>query len=177
MCIPYMRRLAEQRTDRIIDTSPNGIVIVDEKLCILSMNPAFKRFFLCSDAVLGKPISYLMDPAPFERIALAGDNLVEMTIRHDNYKVLCHELFYPLREEEQIVGIFVNITSSRDNEQMLEKLRSETIHQAQELLQHQINMAQEMARFLGENTARGEDLVQKLMHLAQAREQSPARDV
>ncbi|HNV69092.1 MAG TPA: [Fe-Fe] hydrogenase large subunit C-terminal domain-containing protein, partial [Candidatus Ozemobacteraceae bacterium] len=59
MCIPHMRRLAEQRTDRIIETSPNGIVICGERLEILHMNQAFRRMFLCSEAVLGKHISYL----------------------------------------------------------------------------------------------------------------------
>ena len=32
MCLPCMRRLAEQHIDRIIETSPNGIVILDEQL-------------------------------------------------------------------------------------------------------------------------------------------------
>ena len=69
MCIPHMKRLAEQRVDRIIETSPNGIVILDEHLHILHMNPAFRKFFLCSDAVYGQPISYLMDPEPFVRLS------------------------------------------------------------------------------------------------------------
>lgn len=56
MCIPYMKRLAEQRSDRIIETSPNGIVILDERLDIMAMNPAFRKFFMCSEACLGKPI-------------------------------------------------------------------------------------------------------------------------
>ncbi len=167
MCIPYMRRLAERRTDRIIETSPNGIVILDDRLCILSMNPAFKRFFLCSDAVLGKHISYLMDPAPFERLALSGEKLVELTVSHDNYKLLCHELLYPLRDEHQYAGIFVNITRSDDSERRLEKLRADTVTQAQELLDHQVAMAQKMAQFLGESAAHGEDLVRKLLSLAE----------
>ena len=37
MCIPYMRRLAQQRTDRIIETSPNGVVILDSELSISSI--------------------------------------------------------------------------------------------------------------------------------------------
>jgi uncharacterized Fe-S cluster-containing protein len=167
MCIPYMRRLAERRTDRIIETSPNGIVILDERLCIISMNPAFKRFFLSSDAVLGKHISYLMDPAPFERLSLSGENLIEITVSHDNYKLLCHELLYPLREDHQYAGIFVNITRSDDSERRLEKLRSDTVTQAQELLDHQVAMAQKMAQFLGESAARGEDLVRKLLKVAE----------
>ena len=41
----------------------------------------------------------------------------------------------------------------------------QTVIQARELLEHQIEMAQRLAQFLGENTAKGEDLVEKLMLL------------
>jgi Na+-translocating ferredoxin:NAD+ oxidoreductase RNF subunit RnfB len=57
MCLPFARRLAEQRVDRIIETSPNGILILDKHLSILSMNPAFRTMFQCSNAICGKPVS------------------------------------------------------------------------------------------------------------------------
>lgn len=166
MCIPYMRRLAEQRTDRIIETSPNGIVILDERLNILSMNPAFRRFFVCSEAVCGRHISYLMDPDPFERLASGENDILELTVKHDRYNIICHEILYTLREERQYAGIFVNITNTRESQEKLDQLREQTIMQARELLDHQISMAQEIARSLGESTAHGEALVENLMKLA-----------
>ena len=165
MCIPYMKRLAEQRSDRIIETSPNGIVILDERLNIISMNPTFRRFFMCSEACLGKPISYLMDPDPFERVASGSQEVVETTTRHERYKLLTHQLVYALREERQYVGIFVNITSSHDSHKKLTELRAQTLEQARELLEHQITMAQKIAQFLGESTAQGEQLVEHLVEL------------
>ena len=167
MCMPYMKRLAEQRVDRIIETSPNGIVILDDQLKILSMNPAFRRFFMCSEAVCGQPISYLMDPELFERLATGQEQIVEMTVEHRKYNLVCHEIIYPLPEERQYVGIFVNITNSRMSQQQLDRLRARTVLQARELLEHQIQMAEQLARFLGESTAKGEDLVEKLMLLAE----------
>src|SRR5690606_30556231 len=38
MCIPRMRRLAEQRSDKILDTTPNGVLVLDGHLNILTMN-------------------------------------------------------------------------------------------------------------------------------------------
>ena len=166
MCIPYMRRLAERRTDRIIDTSPNGIVILDEHLNILSMNPAFRRMFQCSDGLLGKRINRLLDPAPFERLAGGETDRIEMPGRHDKYGLVCHQILYRLRDERQYVGIFVNITRSQADKDKLDQLRAQTVFQARELLEHQVAMAQQMARFLGESTAKGEVLVDKLMELA-----------
>ena len=169
MCVPQMRRLAEQRSDRIIDTSPNGIVMLDEHLHILGMNPAFKRLFFCSEAVIGKPIAYLIDPAPFEKLATGESEGTEFTTRYDNYNLVCHVLLYPLREEKQYVGIFVNTTKSNADEAELRRLRSQTVAQAQELLEHQITMAQKLAQFLGESTAHGEVLVKHLIELAEKR--------
>ncbi len=173
MCIPFMRRLAEQRTDRIIETSPNGIVVLDERLNILSMNPAFRRMFMCSDAVAGKRISYLMDPDGFETLAAGQVPRVERNVRHEKYNLVCHEILYALPEERQFVGIFVNVTSNVTSQTQLDQLRAQTVLQARELLEHQVQLAQQLAQFLGENTARGEQLVQNLLRLAGEDEKSP----
>lgn len=165
MCVPYMRRLAERRTDRIIETSPNGIVIVDHNLSVISMNPAFRHFFGCSETALGKHISTLMDPGPFERLASGEELSVELTARHENRGIICHELLYALKEEKQFVGIFVNMTGFQDNEKKLTEMKSQTLAQAKELLEHQVRMAQNIAQFLGESTAKGEELVRKLVDL------------
>jgi PAS domain S-box-containing protein len=167
MCMPYTRRLAEQRVDRIIETSPNGIVILDDRLRILSMNPAFRRFFMCSDAVCGQSVSCLMDPEPFERLAAGQDRQIELTVDHKNYHVVCHEILYRMPEEEQYVGIFVNVTKSRANERELNRIRGLTVMQAQELLEQQIRMAETIATCLGENTARGEALLQRLVQMTE----------
>ncbi len=165
ICIPHMRRLAELRGDRILEKSPNGILILDEQLNIISMNPAFMKFFVCSNAILGRNISYLMDPAPFERLAEGKVDNLEMTLSFASYNLVCHGLFYALREERQFVGIFVDITNLKANEQKLEQIKLQTITQARELLEHQMKTAQSIAKFLGETTARGEELIEKLMSL------------
>lgn len=170
MCIPFMRRLAERRTDRIIDTSPNGIVILDENLTILSMNPTFKHFFTCSDTVLGRHISYLMDPAPFEKLISGMAEMVDMTAAHRPYNLHCRQIMYMLKEERQIVGIFINLTNQQEQERRLKELKSQTVEQANELLEHQVKMAINMAQFLGESTAKGEALVRKLMALSESDE-------
>jgi PAS domain S-box-containing protein len=176
MCIPYMRRLAERRTDRIIETSPNGIVILDEHLNILSMNPAFRRMFMCSEAILGRPISYLMDPASFERLAAGEKDRIESVVDHQRYNCICHQVLYPLKEEKQYVGIFVNVTETRHSREKLDQLRADTVMRARELLDHQIEMAQRIANLVGESTAKGEALVEQLVDLADESPRSSKRN-
>ncbi len=165
MCIPFMRRLAEQRSDRILETSPNGMVIVDEELRILTMNPAFRKMFLCSENIYGKNISRLMDPEHFIKVISGKEETVNVVVHHQRYGLICHQVFYMLQEERQIVGIFLDITRSHTDHKRLEELKAKTILQARELYEHQIGMASEFARFLGEYTAKGEKLIDNLMQL------------
>ncbi|MBN2582855.1 MAG: 4Fe-4S binding protein [Planctomycetes bacterium] len=167
MCVPYMRRLAEQRTDRIIETSPNGIVILDERLNILHVNGSFKKLFMCSEAVYGKPISYLVDPEPFEKVAAGKADLTELTVEHPKYHLVCRQIVYALRDEKQYVGVFVNLTTSLKNKKTLDSLRASTLQQARDLLTHQVDIAGRIAQFLGDSTAQGEKLLDNLVRLAQ----------
>jgi len=167
MCVPFFRKTAEQRIDRVIETSPNGIVTLDEHLNIISMNPAFRQFFRCSNAVCGRPISYLMDPEPFERLLAEPDKKVESVVHHESYNLVCHQVLYSLPAEKQFVGIFMNITTLQKNETQLDQLRQETVKQAKELLEQQVRMAETIASCLGENSARAESLLETLMENAQ----------
>jgi transcriptional regulator of heat shock response len=107
-----------------------------------------------------------MDPDPFEKLASGDEDKLELVVKHDRYNIICHQIIYTLPEEHQYVGIFVNITNSQANQTKLDHLRVQTIAQAKELLEHQISMAQRIGQFLGESTARGEALVEKLMEMA-----------
>lgn len=163
MCIPYMRRLAEKRSHLIIEKDPNGIVLLDDQLRIQHMNPAFKKMFFCSDKILNEPISYLIDAGPFERLLLKKGSFIREEIKIPTYNLVCHQFCYEIPEEKKIVGIFVDVTDFQQNKKKLNKIKTDTIIQAQELIEHQIEMAQAQAKFLGENTARGEILLQRLI--------------
>ncbi len=163
MCIPHMRRVAEQKSNTILDKAPNGIVVLDEKLKIISINPSFKKMFSCTDAILGKPISYLIDQDPFEKLVSDPEQVIKKIIRYNSYNLVCNQIHYAIPDDNQYIGVFVDITNVEDNEEKLTNLKKETVIQAQELMEHQIEMAQQMAKFLGENTAKGEMLMRNLI--------------
>lgn len=163
MCIPHMRRVAEQKSNTIIEKAPNGIVILDDKLNIISVNPSFKKMFSCSEAIVGKPISYLIDQDPFEKLISNPDQVIKKVIRYNSYNLVCNQIHYAIPDDNQYIGLFVDITNIEDNEEKLTNLKKETVIQAQELMEHQIDMAQQMAKYLGENTAKGEMLMRNLI--------------
>lgn len=159
MCIPYMRRLAENKSDLIITSDPNGVVVLDKDLKIISMNPAFKKMFYCSDSVHGKKISYLFDPEPFEQVLLQKDKVIRKKVKYDSYNLICHQTHYAINESNQVIGIFADITKSELNSKNLRNIKRDTVLSAQDLIEHQIEIAQQMAKFLGESTAKGEMLL------------------
>ncbi|MEL4105264.1 [Fe-Fe] hydrogenase large subunit C-terminal domain-containing protein [Oscillospiraceae bacterium WX1] len=163
MCIPYMRRLAQQRTDRIIETSPNGVVILDSELNIIHMNPAFQSMFLCNNGILGRRISYLVDADGYEKMATGAADTYE-AIR-SRYGKKYHEQLYKLPVEKQYVGLYTDVTRIKFDAKQIDLIKRQTVEQAKELLDHQIRFSQEMAHFLGKSTARSEELVTRLMDL------------
>ena len=167
MCMPYMRRIAEQRTDKIIESTPNGIVIINEKQEILHVNPAFKKLFMCSNAVVGKRISYLIDPESFIRLRESNNEQYETVARYDNYNIVCQLLLFKLNDVNQYAGIFTDITKRLADSEKLDDMKKKTIMQAQELMEHQIEMAQHIAKFLGESTAKSEELVESILKLSE----------
>jgi uncharacterized Fe-S cluster-containing protein len=164
MCIPYMRTLAENKANRLVDADPNGIVILNKNLEIISMNPAFKFMFNCTDELEGKKLSYLIDPEPFEKLITKKESKNAQVVNYSAYHSICHLICYKMEEENLYVGIFVDITDTLHNKEQLREMKTETIIQAQELIDHQLKMAQELAQFIGENTARGEMLMKKLIN-------------
>jgi len=163
MCIPYMRRLAEQRSDRIMHTSPNGIVLLDRDFKIIDFNPAFAVMFKIGASLIGRHIGQIVDPDPFERVASKQQEVYDDQRHYPQYGLVLREVVYALRGEGQYVGMFINITTSAQNAKRLQEVKDETAQQAKELYAHQIEMAKNLANFLGEYTAKGEQLVNKLL--------------
>jgi len=163
MCIPYMRRLAQQRTDRIIDTTPNGVVVLDSDLCIVKMNPAFQRMFTCNNGILGRRISYLVNADGFETLLSGTTEKCEAI--QTKYGIKYHEILYALREENQFVGIYSDISRIKYDPGQLDTIKSQTLMHAREFLDHQVRFAQEMAHYLGKSTAQSEEIAKRLIGL------------
>ena len=163
MCIPYMRRLAQQRTDRIMETNPCGIVILDSELCMIQMNPAFGKMFMCNNGILGRRISYLVNADGFESLQ-SGEKEQSESIQ-TKYGIKYHEICYALREEGQYVGIYTDISKIKFDARQLDTIKAQTLLHAREFLDHQVRFAQEMAHYLGKSTAQSEEIAKRLIGL------------
>lgn len=171
MCLPWMRQLAERKTDQIIDYSPNGIVMVGPDFNIVSFNPAFADMFSCSEAIIGRPIGALMDPDDFETVA-AGivDRISGKSVAFPQYDLLTIASIYRLQNENTLIGIYSRASTTKEEEDRIARMRAETLENAQQVISKQMRMAQEIASILGETTSETRVLLRKLTELAQERD-------
>ena len=74
MCLPYLMGKAQSFSDNIIAGTPNGIIVLDREMLIQQINASACRLLnLGTDkGVLGRHVSCVLDPAPFEQIVQSG---------------------------------------------------------------------------------------------------------
>ena len=172
MCIPFMRRYAELQSDGIVQNSPNAIVILDRDLRILRVNTQFCRLFLTSEGCHGKHISYFLDTEPFRQVLAGEVDLYDETVHHTAYSLVCQQLVYRVGSEEsmEVVGILVNLTRSKRQEAELDLLRREALERAENVIDNQVHIAQEVAKLLGKSAAETRATLARLTELVRRKE-------
>jgi len=173
MCIPYMRKRAESMSHVILNSMPNGVLVVDSELNILEMNPKAEEMFNCRcDELCGKKLDCLMDSGNFRK-ALEKKQLLNVMSNYDHFGITTREIIFPLDKEQVVVGIFVDITEEQRRKEQLDQMKNQTIERAREVIEKQMKVAQQIAGLLGETTAETKVLLTKLIKLMQ---EPPAPD-
>jgi hypothetical protein len=83
----------------------------------------------------------------------------------NSYGKKFHQIAYKLPNDSNLVGVYSDITSIQLTQNKLKNVKNRTIEQAKELLDHQIEMSLEIAKFLGESTAKSEEIVERLLNV------------
>lgn len=165
MCIPFMRAKAESLSNVIIETTPNGIIVVDNDCNVISLNPAAETMFECQESMYkGGPLSKLMDPDNFF-MAKDKAKLVVNSLTYKDFGLVTRQYVFPVEKQNIIIGIFSDITQELRQTEELSHLKTETLQKASEVIEKQMRVAQEIAGLLGETTAETKVLLTKLIRL------------
>ncbi len=168
MCIPYMRKRAESLSGVVTAFMPNGLIIVDQDLTVLEMNPAAEKMFKYpARHLVGRKITSLIPPDNFLRVIETGESL-SICSEYPQREVVTREYLFPVENEKIVVGIFVNITNRKRAREQFELIKNQTIAQAQEVIEKQMMVAQEIAGLLGEATAESKIQLTRLIELMRA---------
>jgi iron only hydrogenase large subunit-like protein/uncharacterized Fe-S cluster-containing protein len=165
MCIPYMRARAESKANIICQMTPNAIIVVSSNLEVLEINPAAESKFACRRSqTVGKQLAIIMEPQYFEE-ALRTKNLVTGEVIFPEHGLVAWQAIFYVEKNDILIGIFVDITQEKKQRERLSRVTDETLEKAQEVINKQMKVAQEIAGLLGETTAETKVQLTKLMNL------------
>ena len=172
MCLPFMRQRAENLANVIFDSTPNLIGTIDDDLNIVQFNPAAESFFeVQRGESKGLPIGMFLDEDKFENVKKNNKNLIREKITLDNKYTLIQNIIR-LEENNVLIWIADDITKDENIEKKLQKMKVDSINMAQEVINKQMMVAQEIASLLGETTAETKVTLTKLKKLILEKEGS-----
>lgn len=167
MCLPYMRAKAESLANLILCSTPNAVVVVDRELRVQEWNESAERIFgLPASRVLKQPLSDFLPVDDFIAVLDHGSSTAakKIEITHD---LIVSVSVIPVKGGELAMGVFTDVTQIEVQAKSLAKVRHETVEKAQEVINKQMRVAQEIAGLLGETTAESKMLLLKLIKVVQ----------
>jgi len=163
MCISYLKKLSEKKSNALIKTMPSGVVIVDKHMRILECNSSFAELMGpetkaaysarpgLKGAVLEKILPY---SAVFEGVISREGSLTRQTFQLGD-KIIEGSVF-SIEKDHAVGGIFQDVTSPQVQKERI-------IRQAKQLMEKSIESVQQIAFLLGENAAESEVMLNTII--------------
>lgn len=166
MCIPYMRSKAEKLSNLIFESTPNIILLIDEDLNIIDVNPACESAFLLNtESAKGTALSTYIDDSDFRQVIETKHNIVDKRVHFKNYNITVNETILFLPKQNSIMAILYDVTKLEKKNKELIHLKKNTLEAADNVIVKQMRVAQEIASLLGETTAETKITLMKLQQV------------
>lgn len=154
MCLPSLIEKAESFSDNIVSNSPNGIMVVDEKLDVQLINKTMCKIIGITDPrfVVHNNLSAIMNPEEFVR-AMSGEKIVSKKLYLAEFdKYVEANINYDERHHI-IISTMRDITSSVLDAQKRKEILEKSIEIADKVVSKNMMAVQEIASLLGESAA------------------------
>ena len=169
MCVPFMRERAESMSYEIIQTSPNGIVLLDNDLNIMEINGKAKELLGIRDYdVKGKGIFHYFNPTDFVLAVNDNKNIYNKKVFLEKTGNYIELTIIVLKDGKGTYAVMKDITQETKSEEQLDKVKLETLATTDEVIKKQMRVAQEIASLLGETTAETKVALLKLKKTLQS---------
>ena len=88
MCLPFLKDKAESFSDTIVKSTPNGIIVLNDKLEVQQINDAAMRIMNIRSAsdVLGDQVLRILDDEPFIKVRDSGMGIRDKRVYLAEYK-------------------------------------------------------------------------------------------
>lgn len=163
MCLHYMRTKAESLANEIVENTASNVILLDGDMNVREMNPAAQAVFkIQHQNIIGKPISILIDDEDFRKVRETGQSIMGKKVAYPKYGVVFIANIVYLPKQNMVLASMINIMSEEKNKKELMKVKENTLNAAQEVIEKQMRVAQEIASLLGETTAETKIILTKL---------------
>lgn len=163
MCLPYLKDKAESFSDTIVRNTPNGLIVLNEKLEVQQINRAAQRLLNLrypSD-VLGEPVVHILDPVPFLDV-LASKRTQSARVYLAEYEKYVEQTVIYDKEYRLLVCILRDVTEEETMRERKDKISRQTVEIADHVVEKQMRIVQEIASLLGETAAETKIALTKL---------------
>lgn len=169
MCLPYMHAQAQSMARLVLEKGPNLIVMVDHHLQIQELSKAAQQCFgKTNDEVKNLHLRMLIDTADFQQVQQTHENIYNKKVYYPKYeRYLLQDIVY-LEEQDGVLGIFQDITDIELKKKQDNAVRLETVEMAQNVINKQMTVAQQIAELMGETTAETKVTLTKLRKMVLA---------
>ncbi|RPF47450.1 PAS domain S-box-containing protein [Hydrogenoanaerobacterium saccharovorans] len=153
MCLPFFRERAENMSNMVMEHSPNAIIAFDHELLVQELNPNAEEMFRVSRAeIMNMPIPEFYGETAFDEAKKTGKAVSKKArLFSNNHSV--EETYIYIREHNMYLAFVKDISDEEKRQNELAQLRAHTIDTAQQVIDKQMRVAQEIASLLGETTA------------------------
>lgn len=164
MCLPFLKDKAESFSDTIVNNTPNGIVVLNEKLEVQQINTAAREIMNIRSAtdILGDQVIRILDPMVFMQVRDSGRNIRDRRVYLAEYKRYVEQTVVYDRDSHLIICIMRDVTDEEAQREKKESISRQTIEVADRVVDKQMRIVQEIASLLGETAAETKIALSKL---------------
>lgn len=164
MCLPFLKDRAESLSDSIVKNTPNGIIVLNDKLEVQQINMAAQRIMnIRQDTdILGDQVVRILDPKDFVQVLETGRNIHNHRIYLAEYDRYVEQTVVYDKEYHLLLGILRDVTTEESEREQKESISRQTVEIADKVVDKQMRIVQEIASLLGETAAETKIALTKL---------------
>ena len=164
MCLPHLNEKAESFSDTIVKNTPNGLIVLNEKLEVQQINSAAMEIMNIRQAsdILGDQVIRIMSPKLFSDVLSTGRGVFNKREYLAEYNRYVEETVVYDRESRLLICIMRDVTDEEREKDKKESISRQTIEVADKVVDKQMRIVQEIASLLGETAAETKIALTKL---------------
>ncbi len=164
MCLPYLKDKAESFSDSIVNNTPNGLIVLNEKLEVQQINRAARKIMniRSSSDVLGDQVIRILDPQIFLEVLETGRTVNDRRVYLAEYKKYVEQTVIYDKEYHLLICIMRDVSDEESERKKKEMISQQTVEIADKVVDKQMRIVQEIASLLGETAAETKIALTKL---------------